>query len=197
MFEKKPSLLKRFLMSASVGALTAYIGAEMNKALKRYDIRESELSGETLTLHKEEQNPKALDDPKQRFYEFRIRDQKTGQELGTCRLLMGQEADSYYGGHIRIRADHLSQSQRREVDTLLIRTAKSHLMSHLYFVCGPKDAAQAEYFRSLGAAFRKEVKIPADSPYYQKKTREKIEQYSLNLLDEQTEKKIASFGKRR
>lgn len=77
---------------------------------------------------------------------------------------------------------------------MMIMVAKTHLMSHLYFV-GEKKDPLLPFYESLGAKFNKEIIIPEDSPYYVKK-HNKIEQYKLELIDPKTQQQIDNYGQK-
>lgn len=191
--KKKGSLLKKLGFASAV---TTYIGSEINTAMKRYEIKESKFVSDTLVLEKTKNPSKDCYTPTQRYYEFDILNKETREVLGTCQLLMGQEEDSFYGGHIRVKADKLSQAQKREIDVALAQVAKSHLMTHVNFVCARGDKNAQKYFESLGAKFVKLVKVPQDSPYFVKKHRV-IEQYRLDTVDEKVIQYMELTAKRK
>ena len=190
---KHKSFLKRTLMVGSVGVLTAYIGSQLNSAVNRYKLKENELESSNYLFRKlkSEQN---IYHKTQLHYDFDIIEKKANLKIGTCRLYMAQEADSFYGGHIRIEVDNLTEPQRREISNMMIMVAKTHLMSHLYFV-GEKKDPLLPFYESLGAKFNKEIIIPEDSPYYVKK-HNKIEQYKLELIDPKTQQQIDTYGQK-
>lgn len=182
--KKKPSLLKKLVVGSSVSVLTAYIGTELNKAIKRYEIKDKVIPTEHFRLKRKDFD----DDVKQlnqRYYEFDIVDKNDETPKGLVQLLMGQEQDSFYGGHIRIKADNLNKMLRKEIDLTLITVAQNHLMSHLNFVCEKDDNDAKDYYQSLGAVFYKEIKVPEDSSYYIK-GHNILHQYRLDLIDQNT-----------
>ena len=180
--KKKSSLLRKLGIGSTAGALTAYIGSELNKAVKRYEIKDSKFVSDHFVLEKKKDMSKDCYTPSQRYYEFDVLNRETREVLGTAQLLMGQEEDSFYGGHIRV-SGKFDKTQRRELDTTLAEIAKNHLMSHVNFVCVKGDKEKKAYYESLGAKFVKTIKVPEDSHYYIKK-HHVLEQYRLDTVDE-------------
>ena len=193
--KKKKHRIRNFLFGSTAAMLTTYAISEIRLAAHRYEIKDTRYETEHYVLDRQVEMEAGLSSVKQRSYTFTITGKEKQDNLGLVQLLMGQEADSYYGGHIRFKADTLDLAARKEISEAMIKMASNHMMQKLYFTCEPKDKEMKEFYTSLGAVLKKQLKVPENSPYYVKK-HDKLCQYELILLDKETQEKINGFGKK-
>jgi len=107
---------------------------------------------------------------------------------------MGQEKESFYGGHIQYKeAIALTKENRKEIYERIFEIYREKLMGHIYFVCGAKEKDEISFVESLGATFTKDVSIPETDPNYVKGMKPK-KQYKLVLIEDKKKdkKKIQS-----
>ena len=178
--KRKKHPIRNLFLASSCGALVAYIGTQINDAAKRYELKKLAYESDLYRLEKIVQE-QPLDQPTQLYHEFGIIEKATNEILGTCRIYMGQEATSYYEGHIHVTLCNPNKANcLPAIYTLLIDVAKERLMNHVYLVCDNKDKNSIRLFEMLGAKFNKSIHLPETHHLYNKK-RKTRKQYKLEL----------------
>ena len=178
--KRKKHPIRNLFIASGCGALVAYIGTQINESAKRYELKKRVYDSDLYRLEKIVQE-QPLDQPTQLYHEFSIIEKSTNEILGTCRIYMGQEATSYYDGHIQVTLCNQNKANcLPAIYTMLIQVAKERLMNHVYLVCDKKDKNSVRLFEMLNAKFNKFIEIPETHPTYNK--RRKIrKQYKLEL----------------
>lgn len=178
--KKKKHTLRNIVLTSGAGMVLAYIGTQINEASKRYELKQLTYEQDIYRLEKIEQK-QDIAQAGQLYHEFNIINKDTSTSIGTGRIYMGQEAHSYYEGHIKVQLNNASYSHALPtIYKLLIDVARNRLMNHIYLVCDKKDKDSKLLFEHIGAKFNKTINLPIDYPTYSKKHKT-VEQYKLEL----------------
>ena len=179
---KRKRKTRNLLLLGTAGVVSAYIGSQLKSVKHRYVVDEKTIDCANYRLEQLpiDNNPRSKQQP---FFHCNIRRKVDNRQVGVGILYFGQEANSYYGGHIVITPnDGITEDFKKEVTAALIHLAKVKMMSHLYFVTSKKDLETIQEIEELGAKFTKEIYLPENHPNYVPK-QEKIRQYRLELSD--------------
>jgi len=174
---KKKKKKTNWLVLGMAGAITAYMGSQINQISKRYKVEEDTISCGLFRLE-HVKNTETINSPNQPSYKFNIYRNDDNSNVGDGILYFGQESNSYYGGHIVINSS--INGLNDIVTPYLIALAKKHLMSHLYFICDIDDEKSSLKFEALGAKYTKDITIPENHARYNPKDAV-CEQYKLTL----------------
>jgi len=178
--KKKKSLGKRLVTGAGATVLVSYIGKQMTDTINRNNIDKEVFDSEHYHFSNTEplQN---IREKSQRYYVFEISE---GKEVkGKVKVLMGQEPESYYTGHIHLEGN-FNDTHKREIYDRIIELYKDNMMDHAYFVCDFKDEEKKAFYESLGAKFRKKIVLTDQSVYYTTRKEAEKAQYILDLVPE-------------
>ncbi|MDD6466565.1 MAG: hypothetical protein PUF50_00080 [Erysipelotrichaceae bacterium] len=178
--KKKKHTLRNIALASGTSMIFAYIGTQINEASKRYELKQLTYEQDNYRLEKIERKQEVAQ-PTQLYHEFNIIDTNTLCSIGTCKIYMGQEAHSYYEGHIEVRLLERSFAKALPaIYKMLIEVARKRLMSHIYLVCDKKDKDSKLLFELVGAKFNKTINIPVEYPTYSKHHKT-AEQYKVEL----------------
>ena len=168
--------MKKLLFLGGSAALLSYIGSELSKARNRYDVSQKVLCTDDFDFVAESL-PDAISGTKQLSCTYRMND-KTGKKLGCITLFMGQEKNSYYGGHIVYEG---YEQYKKAAYLQALESANKQFMSHVYFVCNAKDKSAISFYESLGAVYNKDLLIPEGERLYTNKKQKPMKQYKLTF----------------
>ena len=141
--------------------------------LKEYD----HLSDSVITLRLIEKNPGNSEIPPFYYYDIFT---PGGEFAGKISIRIGDNAHSYYDGHIGYEIDpaHRGRHYALRACNLVLPVAKAHGMRRLYLTCGISNAASRRTIERLGAALLEIVDIPESCFFW----RPEIEKYCVYCL---------------
>lgn len=135
------------------------------------------LRDDVITLRLTEQNPgSATTLP---FYYYDIRDAQG--PAGKISIRIGDNADSYYNGHIGYEIDEARRGRHYALRAcrLVLPVAKAHGMQRLYITCTVSNTASRKTIERLGAVLLEIADIPESCFFW----RAGIEPYCIYRLD--------------
>ena len=103
-----------------------------------------------------------------------------GERAGKISIRIGDNAHSFYNGHIgyEIDAAHRGQGYALRVCKLVLPVAKAHGMQRLYLTCGISNTASRKTIERLGAELVKIAAIPESCFFW----RPGMEEYCIYRL---------------
>ena len=117
-------------------------------------------------------------------YHFFIRD-AGGNRIGKCCLRVGNNENSYYGGHIGYEIDepYRGHHYAAKACRLLLMQAKKHKMDYLIITCDPSNAASAKTCELAGGRYLETAVIPEDNEMYAEGKRQvMVYRFELNSV---------------
>ena len=137
-----------------------------------------QLTDGAVTLRLAEQNPGGGGTLP--FYYYDILD--AGGPVGKISIRIGDNAHSYYNGHIGYEVDeaHRGRHYALRACELVLPVAKAHGMRRLYLTCRVSNAASRKTMERLGAALLEITDIP-ESCFFWRPGMEKYCVYRLDL----------------
>lgn len=119
----------------------------------------------------------SADDVKQYVpsYEFAIVLHGTETKIGGICLRLGNNRNTFYGGHIGYGVDqpYRGHSYARKACLLLKPVARSHGLSELAITCNPDNLPSRRTCERLGLEMESAVNLPEDNEMYQEGDRQK------------------------
>ena len=137
------------------------------------------LSDDTITLRLAEQNPGG--GPHLPYYYYDICDANC--PVGKIGVRVGDNAHSYYNGHIGYEIDEAQRGKRYALRAcrLVLPVAQAHGMRRVYLTCGESNIASRRTIERLGAELLEIADIP-ESCFFWRPGIEKYCIYRLELL---------------
>ena len=138
-----------------------------------YDL----LSDGFITLRLIEKNPGNSEIPPYYYYDIFA---PSGEHAGKISIRIGDNAHSYYNGHIgyEIDAAHRGEAYALRACKQVLPVAKAHGMQRLYLTCGISNAASRKTIERLGAELAEIAAIPESCFFW----RPGIEHYCIYRL---------------
>jgi len=138
-----------------------------------YDL----LSDGLITLRLTEKNPGGSELPPYYYYDILS---PGGEPAGKISVRIGDNAHSYYNGHIgyEIDAVHRGRHYALRACRLVLPVAKAHGMRRIYLTCGVSNAASRRTIEHLGAELTEVADIPKSCFFW----RPGIEKYCIYRL---------------
>ncbi len=108
-------------------------------------------------------------------YEFAIVLHGTDTKVGGICLRIGNNHNTFYGGHIGYGVDepYRGQGYAGKACLLLKSVARSHGMSELLITCNPDNLPSRRICEKLGLELESVVDLPEDNEMYQEGERQK------------------------
>lgn len=108
-------------------------------------------------------------------YEFSIVLHGTNTKVGGICLRLGDNCNTYYGGHIGYGIDesHRGHSFAAKACLLLQQVALDHGITELVITCNPDNYSSRRTCEKLGLKLKEIVDLPLDNEMYQEGERQK------------------------